>query len=565
MDGSGPRGRVVLSDIEQAPAARAERPPSPASGGAPPRPAPAPAARRPRPLPPRADLRDETLPLSPMRKAIARNLSASKPGAPHFYLETSADARRLVALREQLEELEQGSVSLNDLIVKAAAEALSRHPEVNAAWGADAIVRRGAVDVGIAVALDEGLVTPVVRDADRKDVFEIAAEIRDLAGRAREKKLAPEEYQGASFTISNLGMFGIEAFYAVINPPEAAILAVGAVQKVAWVDERRRARRDGAGAARALLRPPRRGRRDRRAVPPDAAARPRIARPARRHLIRSRPRAAGSPLARPGEREGDAGMAKRSGPRTRIEKDTMGEVRVPASALYGAQTARAVANFPISGLRAHPAFVDATVRVKLAAARANARLGLLPREKARAIEAAAREVLGGAHRDQFVVDVYQAGAGTSHNMNVNEVLANRADRAARRRAAARSGSSIPNDDVNMAQSTNDVVPTAIRLAALELAPAVVEALAALARTFEGKARRWDRIVKSGPDAPHGRDANPARAGGVGLGGRALGRGRAGPRRAPGALAARHRRHRRRHRAERPPALPRARGRPSSSG
>jgi pyruvate dehydrogenase E2 component (dihydrolipoamide acetyltransferase) len=172
-----------------------------------------------------------------MRRAIARNLGVSKPGAPHFYLEGSVDARRLVALREQLEELEQGPVSLNDLLVKGAAEALARHPEVNAAWGADAIVRRGSVDVGVAVALDDGLVTPVVRAADRKDVFELAAELRDLAGRARERRLRPEEYQGASFTISNLGMFGVEAFYAVINPPEAAILAVGAVQRVPWVDE----------------------------------------------------------------------------------------------------------------------------------------------------------------------------------------------------------------------------------------------------------------------------------------------------------------------------------------
>jgi pyruvate dehydrogenase E2 component (dihydrolipoamide acetyltransferase) len=183
------------------------------------------------------ELREETIPLSPMRRAIARNLTAAKPGAPHFYLETSVDARRLVALREQLEELEEGPVSLNDLVVKATAEALSRLPEVNAAWGADAIVRRGSVDVGIAVALDDGLVTPVVREADRKHVLDIAAEIRELAGRAREKRLKPEEYQGASFTISNLGMFGIEAFYAVINPPEAAILAVGAVMKVPWVDD----------------------------------------------------------------------------------------------------------------------------------------------------------------------------------------------------------------------------------------------------------------------------------------------------------------------------------------
>src|SRR5512141_2895892 len=181
---------------------------------------------------------------------------------------------------------------------------------------------------------------------------------------------------------------------------------------------------------------------------------------------------------------------------TRIEKDTMGEVPVPASALYGAQTARAVQNFPISGLRAHPAFVDATVRIKLAAARVNARLRLLPPRKARAIEAAAREVLAGQWRDQFVVDAYQAGAGTSHHMNVNEVLANRAtELLGGRRGAERLVD--PNDDVNMAQSTNDVVPTAIRLAALDLAPAVVEALSGLADTFERKARRWVRVVKSG--------------------------------------------------------------------
>src|SRR5512138_1964052 len=181
---------------------------------------------------------------------------------------------------------------------------------------------------------------------------------------------------------------------------------------------------------------------------------------------------------------------------TRVEKDTMGEMRVPASALYGAQTARAVENFPISGLRAHPAFVDATVRVKLAAARANARLGLLPRRKARAIEAAAREVLAGRWPEQFVVDVYQAGAGTSHHMNVNEVLANRAtELLGGRRGAERLVD--PNDDVNMAQSTNDVVPTAMRLAALELTPPAVDALRDLAATLEGKAEAWDGLVKSG--------------------------------------------------------------------
>ncbi len=191
--------------------------------------------------------------------------------------------------------------------------------------------------------------------------------------------------------------------------------------------------------------------------------------------------------------------------RTRIEKDTLGEVEVPESALWGAQTARALENFPISGLRAHPAFVDATVRIKLAAARVNARLGLLSRRKARAIVAAAREVLAGRWRDQFVVDAYQAGAGTSHLMNVYEVLANRATELLGGRRGARRLVD-PNDDVNMAQSTNDVVPTAIRLAALELAPAVVDALAALAGTFDRKARRWAGIVKSG--RTHLMDATP---------------------------------------------------------
>jgi aspartate ammonia-lyase len=199
-------------------------------------------------------------------------------------------------------------------------------------------------------------------------------------------------------------------------------------------------------------------------------------------------------------------MAK---PRIRLEKDTMGTMEVPADALYGAQTARAVRNFPISGLRPHPVFVDATVRVKLAAARVNAGLGLLPRRKAQAIEAAAKEVLSGRHRDQFVVDVYQAGAGTSHNMNVNEVLANRACELLGGKRGEK-GLVDPNDHVNMAQSTNDVVPTAMRLAALELAPPVAAALESLAATFDGKARRWDRIVKSG--RTHLMDATPIRLG-----------------------------------------------------
>jgi pyruvate dehydrogenase E2 component (dihydrolipoamide acetyltransferase) len=223
LAGSGPGGRVVLADLERAP--RALEAPA------------APAARRRRELPPRKALRDETLPLSPMRKAIARNLGQVKPGAPHFYLEISADMRRAVALREQLNELGEGEVSVNDVVLKAVADALLRHPEVNASWEAQGIVRHRGVHVGMAVAIEDGLITPVLRDADRLSIFEIARTAKELARRARDKRLKPEEYQGGTFTVSNLGMFGIEAFYAIINPPEAAILSVGAVQRVPWVDE----------------------------------------------------------------------------------------------------------------------------------------------------------------------------------------------------------------------------------------------------------------------------------------------------------------------------------------
>jgi pyruvate dehydrogenase E2 component (dihydrolipoamide acetyltransferase) len=220
IQGSGPGGRVVLADLERAPA-----------------PAAAPAARRRRELPPRRQLREERLALTPMRKAIAKNLALSKPGAPHFYLQTSVDMRRAMALREQLNEMGQGEVSLNDVVMKAVADALTRHPEMNAAFDSEGMVRHGGVHLGMAVAIDEGLLTPVIRDADGRSIFEIAKMAKDLAQRARAKRLKPEEYQGGTFTVSNLGMFGIDSFYAIINPPEAAILSVGAAQKVPWVDE----------------------------------------------------------------------------------------------------------------------------------------------------------------------------------------------------------------------------------------------------------------------------------------------------------------------------------------
>jgi len=190
---------------------------------------------------------------------------------------------------------------------------------------------------------------------------------------------------------------------------------------------------------------------------------------------------------------------------TRTEKDSLGARAIPQDVYYGIQTARAVENFQISGWKPFPAFVTATVQIKKAAARANAALGALDVKIAQAIETAADEVLAGKFRDQFVVDPFQAGAGTSHNMNANEVLANRAIELL---GGAKGDYSIvnPNDHVNMGQSTNDVIPTAMRLAALELVAKLLPALDALAESFRRKASEFDRVVKSG--RTHLQDAVP---------------------------------------------------------
>src|SRR5512132_1402881 len=187
-----------------------------------------------------------------------------------------------------------------------------------------------------------------------------------------------------------------------------------------------------------------------------------------------------------------------AGPRggTRVERDSLGSLEVPANAYYGVQTARAIANFPISGERLHPEMVRAVTRIKIAAARANADLGALDAKKADAIVRAGEEILAGRHDDQFVVDAYQAGAGTSFHMNVNEVIANRA---AELLGGERGDTKLlsPNDHVNMAQSTNDVIPTAIRLAAYVLSGPVVEEAQALSRSFGERARALAAVLKSG--------------------------------------------------------------------
>lgn len=191
--------------------------------------------------------------------------------------------------------------------------------------------------------------------------------------------------------------------------------------------------------------------------------------------------------------------------KTRIEKDPMGEREVPADVYWGIQTLRAVENFPISGLKPHAAFIKATALIKLAAARVNGRSGALNPKVAKAIEQAAEEVVNGKLNDQFVVDVFQAGAGTSHHMNANEVIGNRANEIIGR-ARGDTSEIHPNDHVNLGQSTNDVIPTAIRLAGLELSKGLVRALSTAAETIESRSRTFAEVVKSG--RTHLQDAAP---------------------------------------------------------
>jgi len=173
-----------------------------------------------------------------MRKTIAKRLVESIGPIPTFYLTAEFDMTHVAELRDEM--IKRGAeykVSFNDILIKATATALAQHPEVNAHWIGDAIRQFNRVHVGMAVAVEEGLITPVIFDANEKGLSEISAEARELAGRARERRLKPEEYMGATFSISNLGMFGIDQFTAIINPPEAGILAIGAVEEKPIVED----------------------------------------------------------------------------------------------------------------------------------------------------------------------------------------------------------------------------------------------------------------------------------------------------------------------------------------
>ncbi len=213
IKGSGPAGRIIKRDVESAMAAGVG------------------AAAKPGAVAVQASESDYTdVALTQMRKTIARRLGESIGPIPTFYLTADLDMERVTEMRAAMAAMgAEYKVSFNDIVLKAVAVALSRHPEVNAQWLGDRIRQHHRVHIGMAVAIDDGLITPVIFDADRKRLSEISVEARELAGRARDRKLKPEEFTGSTFSVSNLGMFGIDHFTAIINPPEVAILAIGAV------------------------------------------------------------------------------------------------------------------------------------------------------------------------------------------------------------------------------------------------------------------------------------------------------------------------------------------------
>lgn len=223
VQGTGEGGRIVKRDIDnyQVPAAAAAAPQvNMASAGA----------------APSGMSYDET-PVSQMRKTIARRLSESKFSAPHFYLTLDIDMDNAIEARKKINAVAEQKISFNDFVIKAAAVALKQHPVINSSWAGDTIRTNHDVNIGMAVAVDEGLLVPVIRNADQKGLATINREAKEFAGKARDKKLMPQEWEGNTFTISNLGMFGIEEFTAIINAPDACILAVGGIKQVPVVKE----------------------------------------------------------------------------------------------------------------------------------------------------------------------------------------------------------------------------------------------------------------------------------------------------------------------------------------
>jgi len=216
--GSGDQGRIIKKDVEAALESQKSAP------AAKPEPSAAPATVQ------AAGSGDyEEVPVSQMRKTIARRLSESKFTAPHFYLTVEINMDKAIAMRTQVNEISPVKISFNDFVIKAVAASLRQHPAVNSSWLGDKIRYNKDINIGVAVAVEDGLVVPVVRQADIKTLSQINTEVKAFAAKAKERKIQPQEMQGNTFTISNLGMFGIEEFTAIINPPDACILAIGAI------------------------------------------------------------------------------------------------------------------------------------------------------------------------------------------------------------------------------------------------------------------------------------------------------------------------------------------------
>lgn len=219
IQGSGDNGRIVKKDVDGFTPKKEEARGSEAPGAA-------------IPKAPAGEISFEEAPVSQMRKTIAKRLAESKFTAPHFYLTIAIDMDNAVASRTRINEVSPVKISFNDMVLKACAVALKAHPKVNSSWLGDKIRYNHHVNIGVAVAVEEGLLVPVVRFADQKSLSQIGAEVKELAKKAKDKKLQPSEWEGNTFTISNLGMFGIDEFTAIINPPDSCILAVGAIQQV---------------------------------------------------------------------------------------------------------------------------------------------------------------------------------------------------------------------------------------------------------------------------------------------------------------------------------------------
>ena len=220
VTGSGDNGRIIKKDVDSY-TPETDSGVQPASGGK----TVAPAA-------PAGQVSYEEVPVSQMRKVIAKRLAESKFSAPHFYVTMSVDMDKVIESRVRMNEVSPVKISFNDIVLKAVAVALKQHPAVNSSWLGDKIRINHHVNIGVAVAIEDGLLVPVVRFADTKSLSQIATEVKDLAQRAKNKKLQPAEWEGSTFTISNMGMFGVDEFTAIINPPDACILAISAIQAV---------------------------------------------------------------------------------------------------------------------------------------------------------------------------------------------------------------------------------------------------------------------------------------------------------------------------------------------